>query len=187
MDIDTVDFSVPRPIPGGDDSEYHVSRNFTYFSRVVRNVGHLSKVYLLMKKRRVKEWGIEPEVQQLNHDFNSFMTELPTDLSIAFPTDGSPPFIPSHFLGNLHSYYYLSLILCHRGQLTFLNPSSSDGQWKQHMMRCYSSAKAICRLQEAIVNNFGVVGLQCMQRGYSFTVYAGLSCIVLYIVSCLLR
>jgi hypothetical protein len=184
VDIDTVDFSIPRRVPGGDETEYQVSRNFTYMARIVRNVGNLSNVYLkLMKLRRLKEWGIEPEVQQLNHDFSSFMTELPDDLLINFPTDGSPPYLPTSFLGNLHSYYYLSLILCHRPQLSFLDPSSSDGQWKHHMMRCYNSAKSLCRLQEATLNQFGMIGLQCMQRGFSFTVYAGLSCIVLHIVS----
>jgi hypothetical protein len=53
------------------------------------------------------------------------------------------------------------------------------------MLVCYDAAKSLCRLQEAIVANFGLTGLQCMQRGYSFTVYAGLSCIVLHLVSSL--
>jgi hypothetical protein len=51
------------------------------------------------------------------------------------------------------------------------------------MMICYNSARALCRLQEAIINSFGVMGLQCMQRGFSLAVYAGLSCIVLHLVS----
>lgn len=175
---------MPRPINGGDDSEYHVSRNFTYFARVVQNVAKLSNTYAKLRKKK-KEWGIDPEVQQLNHDFNAFLTELPNDLSVTFPQDGSPPWLPTAYLGNLHSYYYLTLILCHRPQLSFLDPSGTDGSWKHHMIICYNSAKALCRLQEAILTQFGLTGLQCMQRGFSFTVYAGLSCIVLHLVSTL--
>ncbi|KAF7559317.1 hypothetical protein G7046_g4836 [Stylonectria norvegica] len=179
--IDSVDFGVPRPIAGGDDSEYHVSRNFTYFARVVRNIGSMSKVYARL--RRQKDWGIDPEFLQLSHSVNAWLSEVPSDLAISFPPDGSPPWIPSHLIGNMHSYYHLSLILCHRPQLSFLDPNAPDGQWKHQMMICYGAAKALCRLQEATLNTFGLTGLQSMQRGFSFTVYAGLSCIVLHLVA----
>lgn len=140
----------------------------------------MSKVYARLRKR--KDWGIDPEFQQLSQSFNAWLTELPADLAITFPADGSPPWVPSHFLGNMHAYYYLTLILFHRPQLSFLDPNAPDGQWKRHMMICYNSAKALCRLQEATINAFGLTGLQCMQRGYSFVVYAGLSCIVIHLV-----
>lgn len=180
MPIDSIDFSIPPPVAGADDSEYHTCRNFTYFARVVRNVRKMSSVYRKVKKK--KEWGIDPEMQQLNQGFNNFLTELPADLSVSFPPDGSPPWLPSPFLGNLLSYYYLTLILYHRPQLSFLDPGANAQEWKHHMMICYDSAKALCRLQEAIINVGGLEGLQCMQRGYSFTVYAGLSCILLHLV-----
>ncbi|KAH7313527.1 hypothetical protein B0I35DRAFT_452010 [Stachybotrys elegans] len=183
VDLDTVNFHVQPPIPGGDESEYQVSRNFTFFARVVRSIGNMSNVYARLKKKRRKEWGLDPEFQKLNSSFASFLPDLPPNLAVQFPPDGSPPWLSSSFPGNLLSYYYLSLILCHRPQLSFLDPNSPDGQWKTHMMICYDSAKALCKLQEAIVNQFGLTGLQCMQRGFSFTVYAGLSCIVLHLVA----
>jgi hypothetical protein len=172
---------VPKPIPGGDDAEYHISRNFTYFARNVRNIARITSIYVRLKKR--KDWGIDPEFQQMDHAFSSYLAEIPADLSVTFPADGSAPWLPSPFLGNLHSYYYLTLILFHRPQLSFLDPTTQEAQWKHHMMICYNSARALCRLQEAVINSFGVMGLQCMQRGFSFTVYAGLSCIVLHLVS----
>ena len=178
--MDTVSFEVPQLVPGADETEYHVSRNFTYFARVVRNIRKMSSVYMKVKKR--KEWGIDPEMQQLNEGFDSFLVELPADLSVSFPPDGSPPWLPSAFIGNLLSYFYLTLILYHRPQLSFLDPGAQAQQWKHHMMVCYDSAKALCRLQEAIINVGGLEALQCMQRGYSFTVYAGLSCILLHLV-----
>ncbi|KAK7425741.1 hypothetical protein QQZ08_007840 [Neonectria magnoliae] len=181
VDVETVDFNIPRPLPTCEDSEFHVCRVFTYFARVVRNISKMSKAYARLRKR--KDWGLDPEFQQMNQSFSTWLAELPADLSISFPPDGSPPWVPSHFLGNMHAYYYLSLILFHRPQLSFLDPNSPDGQWKHHMMICYNSAKALCRLQEATVNTFGISGLQCMQRGFSFVVYAGLSCIVIHLVA----
>ncbi|KAI0126893.1 hypothetical protein BJ170DRAFT_724536 [Xylariales sp. AK1849] len=181
VDIDTLDFSVPRPMPGGDDAEYHVTRNFTYFARSVRSVSRMNRVYSRIKGR--KDWGIDPEFVQLNPSLNSWLSDLPADLSITFAPDGSPPWLPSHFIGNLHSYYYLAVIMLHRPQLTFLDPTNQDGQWKSHMVLCYSSAKLLCRLQEAMLQSFGLSGLQCMQRGISFTIYALLTCTVIHLVA----
>lgn len=184
MPIDSVDFEVPQMAPGVDEHEYNTSRNFVYFARVVRNVRKLSSVYMRVKKK--KDWGIDPEMQQLNQGFDSFLSELPADLSVNFPPDGSPPWIPSSFVGNVHSYFYLTLILYHRPRLSFLDPGANPREWKHHMVTCYDAAKALCRLQEAIINVSGLEGLQSMQRGYSFTVYAGLSCIILHLVLCLI-
>ncbi|KAH8682356.1 hypothetical protein BX600DRAFT_41451 [Xylariales sp. PMI_506] len=181
VDLDSLDFSVPRPMPGGDDAEYHVTRNFTYFARVVRSVRRMNIIYARIKNK--KDWGIDPEFVQLNPSLNSWLSDLPADLSITFPPDGSPPWLPSHFIGNLHSYYYLAVIMLHRPQLTFLDPNQQDGQWKSHMVLCYTSAKLLCRLQEAMLQSYGLSGLQCMQRGISFTIYAILTCIVLHIVA----
>lgn len=180
MNNDSVDLSIPRPIPGGDESEYHVSRNFTYFVRTVHNVAQLSRVYGRIKKK--KDWGLDPEFMQLNPAFNTWINDLPPDLAVSYPPDGSPPWLASPFIGNMHSYYHLSLIILHRPQLTFLDPNDVDGEWKHHMMICYQSAKTLCRLQEAVLNSFGLTELQCMQRGYSFSMYCGLSCIVLHLV-----
>ncbi|KAJ9132995.1 Lipase regulator 1 [Pleurostoma richardsiae] len=181
VEIDSVDLGVPRPLVNGDESEYHVSRNFTYFARAVRNVARLNQVYARVKRN--KDWGVDPELVQLNPAFHSWLSELPADLIINFPQDGSPPWLPSHFIGNMHSYHYLSLILLNRPQLTFLEPTSVDGQWKQHMMICYTSAKLLCRLQEAVLQSYGLTALQSMQRGVNFTIYCVLTCIVLHLVA----
>jgi hypothetical protein len=103
-------------------------------------------------------------------------------MAVTFPPDGSPPWLPSPFIGNLHSYYYLSIIMLHRPQLQLLDPTAADGQWKHHMMICYSSAKLLCRLEQAILHSFGLTGLQSMQRGVNFTIYAVLTCVMLHLV-----
>lgn len=180
--MESVDFSIPRPLIGGDEGEFHNTRNFTYFSQVVRNVRQMNNIYSRIKKK--KEWGIDPDLVQLNPTFESWMNDLPADLQITFPSDGSPPWLPSPFIGNMHSYYYLSIIMLHRPQFTSMEPTNIilDGQWKHHMMTCYWSAKSLCRLQEAILQSFGMTGLLCMQRGIDFTIYCILTCTVLHLV-----
>lgn len=172
---------MPRRIHGSEESDYEVSRNFVFFTRIVRNINKLNRIYTKIKKK--KEWGIDPEFVALCQSLTGWQNELPPELTIAFPPDGTPPWVSSHYIGNMHSYYYLSIILGHRPQLSFLDPTSPNGQWKSEMMLCYSSAKALCRLQESMLQSFGLSGLQCMQRGISFTIYAILACIVLHLVS----
>ncbi|KAH8596590.1 hypothetical protein B0O99DRAFT_509596 [Bisporella sp. PMI_857] len=181
VEMDTLDLSVPRPMPGLDDSEYHITRNFTYFTRVVRNVRKMNNAYANIKKR--KDWGLDPEFVGLNPSFDNWINDLPNDLKVTFPPDGSPPWLPSHYIGNLHSYYFLGIIMLHRPQLTFMDPTGADGGWKHHMMICYSSAKLLCRLQEALLQSFGMTGLLCMQRGINFSIYCILTCTVLHLVA----
>lgn len=140
----------------------------------------MARAYGRLKKS--KEWGIDPEFVQLSTGLDAWLTGLPADLSVSYPPDGSPPWLPSAFIGNLHSYYYLAIILFNRPQLAFLSPSAPGGQWKHHMMLSYNAAKMLCRLQEAVMGQFGLNGLQCMQRGINFTIYAVLGCIVLHLV-----
>ncbi|KAK5634831.1 hypothetical protein RRF57_010544 [Xylaria bambusicola] len=181
VELDTLDFNIPQPMPGIEDDEHQVSRNFIFFVRIVRMIHRMNTIYLKVKKK--KDWGLDPEFVQLNPQLRSWLNELPPHMAITFSPDGSPPWIPSHFIGNVHSYYHLATILLHRPQLTFLEPMGIDGQWKEHMMVSYGSAKALCRLQESMLQSFGLSGLQCMQRGISFTIYGILSCIVLHLVA----
>lgn len=141
----------------------------------------MNRVYSRIHKH--KDWGCDPELAQLNPDITSWANDLPGDLTVNFPPDGSAPWLSSAFVGNMHTYYYLITILLHRPQLTHLDPSGLDGQWKHHMMICYNAAKNMCRLQEGIYQSFGLNGLHCMQRGIHFTLYGILSCMVLHLVS----
>ncbi len=164
----------------GEDSEYHVTRNFTYMLRIARNVRYMNGIYARIRSK--KEWALQPEFLQLEPNLEAWLRDLPSDLQISFPDDGSPPWLPSHFIGNMNSYHYLSIILYHRPQLSFMEPSGVDGSWKQHMMICYSSAKFLCRIQEALLQTFGLPGLLCMQRGINYTIYCVLTCTVLHLV-----
>jgi hypothetical protein len=180
--LDSVSFDVPSEVGTADeDQDVIVGRNFTYFIRVIRNIRKMSSVYTRVKKQ--PEWGLDPDFEGLNPIFDQWLKELPDDLAVKFPSDGmSPPWLPSTFHGNMLSYYHLTLILVHRPQLAFLEGPTYAAKWKEFMLICIRAAKAICRLQEGIINGYGLLGLQAMLRGYSFSVYAGLSCIVLHLV-----
>lgn len=180
VEMDSIDLSIPRPSPTLEESEYHVTRNYAYFTRVNLIVRRMNAAYARVKRK--KEWGIDPEIVSLNPSFDAWMNDLPSDLQITFAQDGSPPWIPSHFVANLHSWYYLSVIMLHRPQLMFMQQSGVDGSWKQHMMLCYSSAKFLCRIQEAVLQTFGMTGLLCMVRGINYTIYCVLTCTVLHLV-----
>jgi hypothetical protein len=180
VDVDTVDFTVPRSVPGLDEAEYQVSRQFAYYLRIVKNIYYTTTMHGRLRKKS-KDWALDPEFVQHNQSFPLWLRELPHNLQIAYPPDNSPPWIPSHYVANLHCYHLLCVIMHHRPQLHVLS-DSFDGVWKQHMVICYSAAKDLCKLQEAIMKNYGLSGMLCMQRGISFTIYAVLTCTMLHLV-----
>ncbi|KAI9802183.1 MAG: hypothetical protein M1825_002903 [Sarcosagium campestre] len=183
VDPSTVDLSVSDSFLGLDDSELQVSRNWIYMSRIIRNVRRMNDTYANLKKERLKDWGNDPRFVQLTPSFDTWLKDLPPDLHVSYPDDGALPWLPSHFVGNLNSYYELSLIMLHRPQLAASDSFAVDGKWKHHMYVCYTSAKKLCRLQEAILAQYGLPGLFCMQRGINFTIYAILTCSVLHLVA----
>jgi len=182
VDLATVDFGMPEFVGLPDeDPDIIVSRNFTYFVRVIRNIRKMGQVYGRLGEQ--VEWALEPDFTQLNFIFDSWLAELPPDLSVNLLSDEcSIPALPSTFHGNLLSYYHLSLILLHWPQLAVTDCFSRRAEWKAHMLICNRSAKAICRLQEAVIKRGGLLGLQSMLRGHSFSIYAGLTCIALHLV-----
>ncbi|KAK5145975.1 hypothetical protein LTR04_001163 [Oleoguttula sp. CCFEE 6159] len=179
VSLETVDFDIPRSIPGLDETEVQVSRQFSYFMRSIRNVQQTTLLFRRLKKTK-KDWPIDPAFTQHNHDFLTWITDLPQDLQVVYPPDGSSPWTPSHFVANMHAYHDLSVIMHHRPQLQFAT-DSGDVSWKQHMIICYNSAKNLCRLQESILRNYGLAGLLCMQRGINFTIYCVLTCNMLHL------
>ncbi|KAF2468272.1 uncharacterized protein BDR25DRAFT_327025 [Lindgomyces ingoldianus] len=179
--LDTVDFEMPTLIPGLDRAEFQISRQFAQYIRIVKNIQQTTLSHGKLRKKR-KDWALDPEFVGHNADWPVWLRELPNDMQIVYPQDGSAPWIPSHFIANMHCYHYLGVIMHLRPQLQVLS-DSYDGVWKQHMISCYSAAKNMCKLQEAILKTYGLAGLLCMQRGMSFTIYAVLTCTMLHLVA----
>ena len=179
---ETVDLDVPRPMPGIDSSDYQISRQFTYFARKVRSVRKMHDIKGSVKAGDQKDWVADPRFVSLNDILDEWLADLPRDLQVKFPDDDTPPWLPSHFVGNIHSYYHLTVIMLHRPQLMHAS-AYADGSWKTHMTVCYASAKYMCRLQEGVLQTFGLPGLLCMQRGINFVIYAVLTCTMIHLVS----
>ena len=181
VDPKTVDFS-PNP-PGSDIDEYEkaVSRRFAYFVRNARNIRLV--IDASHKLKRKENWGLEKEFVANNVAFVKWPSELPADLQIPMPADGSPPQLSSHFVGNMHTHYQLGIVMFHRPQLVAAKSFANNSQWRQEMSLCYTAAKTLCRLQEAILQKYGPTGLLCMIRGINFTVYAVITCTMIHLVS----
>lgn len=179
VDPSTVDLEIPRPSPGIEHTDYQISRQFTY---LVRKVSYVRKMHDLKGGSKDNAFVADPKFVNVSSDLAKWLDELPRDLQVNFSEDETPPFLGSHFIGNMHSYFYLTRIMLHRPQL--MQPSAyADGSWKLHLSACYDSAKKMCKLQEAIYRDHGIPGLLCMQRGINFVIYAVLTCTMVHLVS----
>ena len=183
VDPASVDIRTNPPCSNMDTFESSISSQFAYFVRNARNIRLVVDSYNKVKKR--KDWGLDPELVAHNIAFHNWPAELPAALQLVFQTDGSSPWLSSHFHGNMHQHHHLGIVMLHRPQLQVLASKSfaTGADWKREMTICYNSAKMICRLQEAILAQFGLTGLLCMQRGISFTIYAILTCSMIHLVS----
>ncbi|KAJ5628351.1 hypothetical protein N7490_010579 [Penicillium lividum] len=181
VDPQTVDMRPSLDIRGLDAYETDRSRQYAYFVRNAHHIRIITDLYHKVKKQ--KDWGADPRFVQKNPLFDDWLHNLPPDLQVNYPPDGSAPWLPSHFVGNMHSHCHLAIILLHRPQLQASQSFAAGGDWKVHFSLCYSSAKSLCRLQEAILERFGLSGLLYMQRGINFSIYCILTCTMLHLVA----
>jgi hypothetical protein len=176
-----VDFNQPQALPGIDEADLQLSRQMLHLSGVVKNIRESMMIYARLRKTK-KDWMVDPEFTHHDQDFHQWLRGLPKDMQLSFPSDGSSPWIPSSFIANMHCYYYLSIILQQRPQLRFLEDYPDGISLKQHMIVAHDAAKKLCRIQESIMQSFGLSGLLVMQRGISFTIYCVLTCTMLHLV-----
>ena len=182
VDIDTVDTSDTPPNSNIDEHETKISREFAYWMRNVRNIRGVTETYHKLKRKN-KDWANDPKFVAYNVDFRKWPNEVPDDLKIPIPSDGTLPAISSHFLANMHCHFQLGIVMLYKPQLTASKDFTHDEKWKGIMALCYRAAKHVCMLQEAALQKFDILGLSCMQRGLSFPIYAILSCVMVHLVS----
>ena len=163
------------------DAEWFISRRFAYFLRCIKNVRETCIIYAALRTQKT-DWAHDPAFTKHNVDFDDWLERLPRDMQIAYPSDKSAPWINDHFLANLHSYYYLGVLMHYRPQLKSTE-TGLDENWKHVMQVSYRAATTICRLQEAVIQSSGLAGLLCMQRGVNFAIYSILTCTMLHLVS----
>lgn len=179
---DTIDFEPPQPIPGFDETEMQISRQWSYLVRIIKNIRQSILLYAKLRKTK-EDWALDPEFANHDQDFPLWLSVLPRDLQIVLPADGSPPYLPSTFVANMHCYHYLSTIMHHRPQIRSLENVADENSRKRHMIICHDAAKKMCRIQESILQNFGLHSMLLMQRGMSFTIYCVLTCTMMHLVS----
>ncbi|KAH8732887.1 hypothetical protein GQ44DRAFT_600786 [Phaeosphaeriaceae sp. PMI808] len=181
VDLDTVDYEMPRMIVGQDATELQIARQFVQYTRIAKNV-YQSAVLFGKLRKKTSDWALDPAFVAHNADFPVWLRDLPEDMQIVYPPDDSAPWIPSHMIANMHGYHHLSIVMQFRPQLHAVS-DNYDGSWKQHMITCYSAAKTLCKLQEATLKTYGMPGLLCMLRGISYHIYSVLTCTMLHLVA----
>lgn len=167
-------------IPGLDQFEVNCSARYAYFIHNSLNLRAILDVFQKLKKQA--NWATNPELLGTSVLMTGWLQNLPPYLQIHYPADGSPPRVPSHFVANMHIHCHCGLISLHRAPLLVSRSFAAGGSWKVHMEYCCSSAKTLCRLQEAVIQQFGISGLHFMQRGINFAIYCTLMCTMLHLV-----
>lgn len=181
VELETVDFDLPKPMPDLEAFEYQLARRTTYFAQAVRNIKQTNNLWQSMRRYR-KDWALDPMFMRQNEVIATWLQNLPSDLQISYADDDSPPWLGNdHYVAYLHTYHHLVVIMHHRPQLQTLL-EKRDPSFKTHLDICNESASVMCRLQEALFRDFGLHGLQFMQRGIGFTIYCVLTCTMLHLV-----
>jgi hypothetical protein len=82
VELDTVDFDMPRPTPGQDPSEFQISRQFIQYIRIAKNV-YLSALMYGKLRKKTADWALDPSFVAHNADFSLWQRELPDDCKLA--------------------------------------------------------------------------------------------------------
>lgn len=182
VDLETVDCELSSQTNEVDAFEQSTSRRSTYFSQCFRNIKHTNALWQNMRRYK-KDWALDPAFVRHNEDLVIWLQQLPADLQIQYAEDGSPPYLGGdHYVAYMHTYHHLVVVMHHRPQLQAML-EKRDPAFKTHLEICLRSAASMCRVQEALIRDYGMHGLQFMQRGINYTIYCVLTCAMLHLVS----
>ena len=182
VDPEMVDFAIQPMSSDWDAFEHATSKRYSYMAQAFRNIKESNRMWHSMKRIK-KDWALDPDFVRRNETIQRWHEQLPAEVQLHFTDDGSPPWLKNdHFIAYVHIYHYLTVIMHHRPQLQTLLEMGDQG-FKEHLDLCLQAASYMCRIQEALVRDFGLHGLQWMQRGVNFTIYSVLTCTMLHLVS----
>jgi hypothetical protein len=179
---DTVSQELPQAIPGIDLAEYHISRQYTLFVRMITNVRKTINAYKTMHKHG-EQYAVDLRYLELDMLYPHWLGDLPADLQIEIPSNPHDRWMRGAFLGNIHCYHYLSIIMHHRPTIHHIMNNVRNDSWKPYMIKCLDAAKKVCRIQESMLNTLGMASSIAMLRGISFAIYCLLTCAMLQLVS----
>ncbi|PUU82536.1 hypothetical protein B9Z19DRAFT_1099110 [Tuber borchii] len=180
---DSIDLQTPIASPDCDENEVAIYESFIYFVWLVKNIRRMNDVHAKLKS--TPNWRNDPQFLDSGSGLDAWAYKLPANLRVNVSTDLAHPGpqVDSHFTGNLQMYYHLTRIMLHRPALAYGKTFSLGGEWKTHMTICTNSAKSICRLEETVFEQYGMLGLQCMLRGVNFTIYTLLTCAMIHLIA----
>ncbi|KAM0712147.1 hypothetical protein Q7P37_011241 [Cladosporium fusiforme] len=183
IEADTVDGNFPYPAPEIDAFEYQSSRRHTLMAQAGHAIKFTNSMMQMGKRKKLATWALDPAMEEHDKDLDAFFDNMPADLQIHYPEDGSPPFLGGdHYLADAHAYFHLVVVMHHRPQLQ-TKLEMGVATWRRHLDICTDSAIKMCKLQEALLRDFGLHGLNFMLRGINFTVYCVLTCTMLHLVA----
>lgn len=184
--LESIDESMP---PQGhdflDDHEYAIHAQFIHLIRLQKTIRAMADMHNKLKAD--PQWRKDPKFLQSAPKLDEWQANLPPYLKLHVSTDlNDPPpllgvHVGSHFAANLQVYYWLARMMLHRPALA-LGGVFTDNRWRHHMMECTVAAKSICRLEEVVFEQCGMLGFQCMSRGVNFSIYSLLSCAMIHLV-----
>ncbi|KAK3675729.1 hypothetical protein LTR78_004370 [Recurvomyces mirabilis] len=182
VELGTVEFDVPAVANNMDSFEYQTSRRYMYMTQTFRLIKITNNTW--RRTRRMKpDWALDPAFIQHNDYLQAWPSSLPSDMQVNYPDDGSPPWIGNdHFKAYVHIYYHLVIVMHYRPQLQALL-QNRDQAFRGHIEICLNAAIKMCRLQEALIRDFGLHGLTFMLRGVGFTIYCVLTCAMLHLAA----
>jgi hypothetical protein len=177
-----VDLGEPRLLAGIDAREHFISHQYV---QLAKNIHRIRETILAYRQVKTNDgsFAAQSNYTAIDQKFETWLTELPLDLQIRIPENEYDPWEYSAFLGNLHSYYYLSLIMHYRPQFHYWVTQPANDAWKRPLLICLEAAKKMCRIHESMLGTVGTLGFECMLRGMSYTIYAVLTCTSLQLVS----
>lgn len=181
---ETVDDTLPIRIPEVlDDHEYAIHSQFIHLIALQKTIRRMVDVSSKLKAR--PGWRNDPQFLRSAPTLDGWLMKLPQYLQVHVSVDlnDRPPQLESHFAGNLQVYYHLARMMLHRPALAYGKTFSQGGEWRHHMSECTTAAKAICRLEEVVFEQYGMLGFQCMSRGVNFSIYSLLSGAMIHLVS----
>ncbi|KAK4897309.1 hypothetical protein LTR27_004829 [Elasticomyces elasticus] len=182
VDSDTVDLDIPDATPNADPFEVETSRRIVYMDLAVKNIKVSNALWQKMRRVR-KDWALDPAFVRHNSDIVTWLNQLPADLQLHYPEDGGAPWLNNdHFVAYMHCYHHLVVIMHHRPQMQQLLERRNQ-DFKGHLDTCLRSAALMCRVQEALIRDFGLHGLHFMQRGIGYTIYCVLTCMMLHLAA----
>lgn len=158
--------------------EIRLQNDFVYMAMLVRILRRCSNVHKFVGLKF--PFAAEPQRPILSDALLQWRANLPDHLKFHPALDKK---LPSHFVGNLHLTYCLTVCLLHRSWIVSVGEYGATGEWRVHLRVCNDAARQATILFEMVLDQFGPAGIKCMIRGYNLSLYGAIIMAMLHAIS----